>query len=397
MSNGGRGVVDLRATDEWRRLADRFEPLRDRHLRDLFAEDPDAGSTMTVDGRRPVPRLLQAPGRPTRRLAALMAVARRAGVEERRDAMFAGAAHQHHRGPGRAPRGPAHARGAHARGGRTGRGGRRAPGARPDGRGGHRIRSGEWTGATGRRIRAVVNIGIGGSDLGPAMAHEALVTTPTRDRLPVRVQHRPGRPLRQDPDLDPAETLFVVSSKTFTTLETLTNAACGPHGCSTGSGRGTRRWPSTSWPCPPTRPAVTEFGIDPANMFGFWDWVGGRYSYDSAIGFSLMVAIGPDGVRRHAGRLPRHRRALRHDAPRGQHAGHPGHAQRLVHQPLRRRDPRRAALQSAPGPLPRLPAAAHHGVQRQVGAPRRVTGRGARPARSSGGSRAPTASTPSTS
>ena len=132
-------------------------------------------------------------------------------------------------------------------------------------------------------------------------------------------------------------------------------------------------------------------------MFGFWDWVGGRYSFDSAIGFSLMVAIGPDAF---ADMLAGFHAIDRHfvdRAARGQPAGHPGHAQRLVQQPLRRRDPRRAPLQPAPGPLPGLPAAADHGVERQVGAPRRVAGVGRRPGRSSGASRAPTASTPSTS
>jgi glucose-6-phosphate isomerase len=156
------------------------------------------------------------------------------------------------------------------------------------------IRSGEWTGHTGRRITAVVNIGIGGSDLGPAMAYEALRDYATPDiecRFvsnidPVDLDHKTH-------DLDPAQTLFVVSSKTFTTLETLTNASVARQWLLDGLGSGedavARHFVAVST----NESAVRSFGIDPANMFGFWDWVGGRYSYDSAIGFSLMVAIGP--------------------------------------------------------------------------------------------------------
>jgi glucose-6-phosphate isomerase len=159
------------------------------------------------------------------------------------------------------------------------------------------IRSGEWTGATGRRIRAVVNIGIGGSDLGPAMAYEALLDYASPDiecRFVSNID--PVDLYNKTRDLDPAETLFVVSSKTFTTLETLTNAAAARAWLLDGLGSGARsdavahHFVAVST----NGPAVEEFGIDPANMFGFWDWVGGRYSYDSAIGFSLMVAIGPD-------------------------------------------------------------------------------------------------------
>ncbi|MCI4145902.1 glucose-6-phosphate isomerase [Streptomyces sp. MMS20-AI2-20] len=160
-----------------------------------------------------------------------------------------------------------------------------------------RVRSGAWTGHTGRRIRNVVNIGIGGSDLGPAMAYEALRAYTARDMVFRFVSNVDGADLHEAiRDLDPEETLFVVASKTFTTIETVTNAtsartwlldalkdeaAVARHfvALSTNAGK------------------VADFGIDTANMFEFWDWVGGRYSYDSAIGLSLMIAIGPDRFR----------------------------------------------------------------------------------------------------
>jgi len=157
------------------------------------------------------------------------------------------------------------------------------------------IRSGEWTGQTGRPITTVVNIGIGGSDLGPAMAYEALLDYAAPD---IRCRYvsniDPVDLYDKTHDLDPAETLFVVCSKTFTTLETLTNAAAARQwlldGLGDGDGAVARHFVAVST----NAEAVQEFGIDPANMFGFWDWVGGRYSFDSAIGFSLMVAIGPE-------------------------------------------------------------------------------------------------------
>ncbi|MFG2318444.1 glucose-6-phosphate isomerase [Streptomyces tendae] len=161
-----------------------------------------------------------------------------------------------------------------------------------------RVRSGEWTGHTGRRIRNVVNIGIGGSDLGPAMAYEALRAFTDRSLTLRFVSNVDGADLHEAVrDLDPAETLFIIASKTFTTIETITNAtsarswlldafdgdekAVAKHfvALSTNAGK------------------VSGFGIDTANMFEFWDWVGGRYSFDSAIGLSLMIAIGPDRFR----------------------------------------------------------------------------------------------------
>jgi glucose-6-phosphate isomerase len=156
------------------------------------------------------------------------------------------------------------------------------------------VRSGERTGSTGRRLRSVVNIGIGGSDLGPAMAYEALkdVSDPS---MTVRfVSNVDGADVWEATrDLDPAETLFVVSSKTFTTLETLTNARTARAWLV--EGLGDERAVADHFVAVSTNEReVAAFGIDPANMFGFWDWVGGRYSLDSAIGLSLMLAIGPE-------------------------------------------------------------------------------------------------------
>ncbi|MGD0881780.1 MAG: glucose-6-phosphate isomerase [Acidimicrobiales bacterium] len=288
------GVVDLKATDEWRDLVAGFVRVRDRHLREFFADQPDRGTTMVASAGDLV--LDYSKHRVDDRiLAALVAVARRAGVAGRRDAMFAGerinttedraVLHVALRMPrdaslvvdGRDVVADVHAV-------------LDAMGAVAD-----RIRSGEWTGHTGRRIRSVVNIGIGGSDLGPAMAYEALAdyADPAIDcRFVSNVD--PVDLFAAIHDLDPAETLFVVCSKTFTTQETLTNARAARawllEGLACGEEAVARHFVAVST----NSAGVADFGIDPANMFGFWDWVGGRYSYDSAIGFSLMVAIGPE-------------------------------------------------------------------------------------------------------
>ncbi|CAL9369738.1 glucose-6-phosphate isomerase [Streptomyces sp. DH-12] len=160
-----------------------------------------------------------------------------------------------------------------------------------------RVRSGEWTGHTGRRIRNVVNIGIGGSDLGPAMAYEALRAHTARDLTFRFVSNVDGADLHEAiRDLDPAETLFIVASKTFTTIETVTNATSARAWLLDGLGDEkavARHFVALST----NAEKVAGFGIDTANMFEFWDWVGGRYSYDSAIGLSLMIAIGPDRFR----------------------------------------------------------------------------------------------------
>ncbi|HEX4162205.1 MAG TPA: glucose-6-phosphate isomerase [Acidimicrobiales bacterium] len=286
--------MDLTATPEWKALAAHYEDVSPRHLRDLFAGDPQRAERMTAAAADLV--LDYSKQRATdETLRLLMALARAANVEERRDAMFRGehinttedraVLHVALRMPpgtelevdGQDVTGDVH----------------RVLGKM--GELSERIRNGSWTGATGRRIGAVVNIGIGGSDLGPAMATLALAD-----------YAQPGLTSRfvsnVDPvdlyaavhDLDPASTLFVVSSKTFTTLETLTNAAAARDwlleglGDAAGDDAVAKHFVAVST----NAKAVSEFGIDTDNMLEFWDWVGGRYSYDSAIGFSLMVAIG---------------------------------------------------------------------------------------------------------
>ena len=158
-----------------------------------------------------------------------------------------------------------------------------------------KVRSGEWKGATGERIRNVVNIGIGGSDLGPAMAYEALKEYSRRDLTFRFVSNVDGSDLYEATrDLAAAETLFVISSKTFTTVETITNATSAKEWVLEALG-GDESAVAKHFVAVSTNAAeVSKFGIDTANMFGFWDWVGGRYSYDSAIGLSLMLAIGPE-------------------------------------------------------------------------------------------------------
>src|SRR4029077_2035048 len=157
----------------------------------------------------------------------------------------------------------------------------------------NQVRSGAWKGHTGKRIRNIVNIGIGGSDLGPVMAYEALKHYSDRSLDCRFVSNIDGTDFAEAVrDLDPAETLFIVSSKTFTTLETMTNARTARAWSLAGLG-GDERSVAKHFVAVSTNAAeVTKFGIDVANMFGFWDWVGGRYSMDSAIGLSTMVAIG---------------------------------------------------------------------------------------------------------
>ncbi|MBW1602875.1 glucose-6-phosphate isomerase [Streptomyces sp. JJ66] len=160
------------------------------------------------------------------------------------------------------------------------------------------VRSGAWTGHTGRRIRTVVNIGIGGSDLGPAMAYEVLRPYTQRDLDFRFVSNVDGADLHEAVrGLDPAETLFVVASKTFTTIETITNAHAARTWLLDGLGAGEEAVARHFVAVSTNAGEVAKFGIDTANMFEFWDWVGGRYSYDSAIGLSLMVAIGPERFR----------------------------------------------------------------------------------------------------
>ena len=228
-----------------------------------------------------------------------------------------------------------------------------------------RVRTGEWQGYTGKRIRNVVNIGIGGSDLGPVMAYEALRYYTDRDMTFRFVSNVDGTDFAEATrDLDAAETLFIVSSKTFTTQETMTNART----------RADRRLPRSRADAAIARhfvavstnaAAVSDFGIDTANMFGFWDWVGGRYSMDSR-------DRPLDDDRHRAGelpsdarRLPRHGRAFPHGAIRQEPAGAHGPAGRLVQQLFRRADRCRAAVRPIPEAFPSLLAAIDDGEQRQ--------------------------------
>jgi glucose-6-phosphate isomerase len=287
--------MDITTSSEWATLAKHHEAIRHRHLRELFAENPDRGRTMNVQA---VDLYVDySKHRVTREtIDLLLAAANAAGLRDRIDAMFRG---EHvnvsedravlHTAL-RLPRGTDLqvdrqdvVRDVHEVLDRMG--------SFSDD-----VRSGGWTGHTGKRIRAVVNIGIGGSDLGPVMAYEAL-----RDYSDRGINCRfvsnidPTDIWEKTHDLDPAETLFVVVSKTFTTLETLTNARAARQWLLDGLGAeaGDRSAVAKHFVAVSTNAErVTEFGIDPANMFGFWDWVGGRYSYDSAVGLSLMTAIG---------------------------------------------------------------------------------------------------------
>jgi glucose-6-phosphate isomerase len=280
----------------WRALEAHYQQVKDVHLRALFAQDPTRGERLVVEGAGLT--LDYSKNRVTdETLGLLLALAETSGVAARRDAMFRGekinvtekravlhVALRAPRGESIVVDGEDVVPQVHAVLDRMSEFS-------------NRLRSGAWTGHTGKRIRNVINIGIGGSDLGPAMAYDAL--RPYADRqLTVRFVSNvdPADFSEATVDLDPAETLFVVASKTFTTLETLTNA------------RVARQWTLAAlrseqavakhFVAVSTNAAeVAKFGIDTANMFGFWDWVGGRYSLDSAIGLSLMLAIGPERFR----------------------------------------------------------------------------------------------------
>jgi len=285
-------VTDIATTAEWGALAGHIGEIRGVHLRELFAEDPDRARRMTVTaGDLYLDYSKHRATAKTMRL--LVAAARRAGVEERRDAMLAGerinttedrsVLHTALRLPSSARLevdGQDIVAEVHAVLDRMGE--------LAD-----RIRGGSWTGFTGKRIATVVNIGIGGSDLGPAMATMALADYEDDGPACRFVSNvDPVDLYRATRDLDPATTLFVVCSKTFTTLETLTNAAAAKDWLLAGLGAGDDAVASHFVAVSTNQEAVSAFGIDPANMLEFWDWVGGRYSYDSAIGFTLMLAIG---------------------------------------------------------------------------------------------------------
>jgi glucose-6-phosphate isomerase len=284
-------------TQEWRALATHFDEMREQHLRALFAADASRGGRLTVESEGVY--LDYSKNRITdETLRLLVALATRAGLPERIEAMFRGDTLNATEGRAvlhtalRAPEGAVVEVGGvnvvpevHAV-------------LRKMADFSERVRSGAWTGHTGRPVRNVVNIGIGGSDLGPAMATEALRDFSRRDMEFRFVSNVDGTDFWEcTHDLDPEETLFVVSSKTFTTLETLTNARTARDWLLAGLG-GDESAVAKHFVAVSTNAAeVAKFGIDTTNMFEFWDWVGGRYSYDSAIGLSLMIAIGHEQFR----------------------------------------------------------------------------------------------------
>jgi glucose-6-phosphate isomerase len=281
----------------WKDLGAHYKEIRDSHLRQLFADDPGRGERLTLDAvglhldyskNRVIDETLRL----------LFQLAEESGLRTRIDAMFTGekinitekraVLHVALRAPKDAS-------------------------ILVDGKNvvpevhsvldkmadfSNRVRSGEWKGYTGKRIRNVINIGIGGSDLGPVMAYEALRYYSERSMTFRFVSNVDGTDFAEAVrDLDPSETMFIVSSKTFTTLETMTNAHSARAWSVAGFG-GDKKSVAQHFVAVSTNAAeVAKFGIDTANMFGFWDWVGGRYSMDSAIGLSTMIAIGPNDFR----------------------------------------------------------------------------------------------------
>jgi glucose-6-phosphate isomerase len=290
-------VQPLTQRKAWTALAAHFETARHVHLRDLFAQDPKRGERMTLEAAGLY--LDYSKNRVTdETLRLLFQLASESGLRERIDAMFRGdeinitekraVLHIALRAPKDAsilvggqnvvPR-------VHELLDRM------ADFA-------ERVRSGAWKGYTGKRMRNVVNIGIGGSDLGPVMACEALRHYSKRSLNFRFVSNVDGIDLFEATrDLDPAETLFIISSKTFTTLETMTNAKTARDWLLQGLGEEAKAIPHHFVAVSTNAEKVADFGIDPENMFGFWDWVGGRYSMESAIGLSTMIAIGPANFR----------------------------------------------------------------------------------------------------
>jgi len=291
------GTPPLRQTPAWRALEGHWEGLAGLGLRDLFESDPERGERLVAEDAGLL--LDYSKNRVTEQTISLLAeLAQERGMPERRDAMFRG-----ERINVTEDRPVLHVA-------------LRMPPERSlivDGVDvvkevhevlarmagfAERLRSGDWKGHTGRPIRNVVNIGIGGSDLGPVMAYEALRFYSRRDMVFRFVSNVDGNDFAEKTrDLDPEETLFIVSSKTFTTLETMTNARTAREWLLSGLG-GEESAVARHFAAVSTNAEeVKKFGIDTENMFGFWEWVGGRYSMDSAIGLSTMVAIGPEHFR----------------------------------------------------------------------------------------------------
>jgi glucose-6-phosphate isomerase len=281
----------------WKALAAHFQQVRNRHLRQLFAEDPERGERLTAEAVGIY--LDYSKNRITdETLTLLLQLAEQSGLRARIDAMFRGekinvsenraVLHIALRAPKEASivvDGENVVPEVHAVLDRMAEFS-------------DRVRSGAWRGHTGKRIRNVVNIGIGGSDLGPVMAYEALTHYRDRNMSFRFVSNVDGTDFAEATyDLDPAETLFIISSKTFTTLETMTNAHSA-RAWSLAAFDGDEKSVAKHFVAVSTNAQeVQKFGIDTANMFGFWDWVGGRYSMDSAIGLSTMLAIGADNFR----------------------------------------------------------------------------------------------------
>jgi glucose-6-phosphate isomerase len=287
-------IAPLAERQAWRALAAHYENVSQLHLRKLFADDGKRGERLTAEAAGLC--LDYSKNRITdETLKLLLQLAEESGLRERIDAMFGGEKINVTENRAvlhvalRAPRGASIV---------------------VDGENvvpevhavldkmtdfSSRVRSGEWKGHTGKRIRNVINIGIGGSDLGPVMAYEALKHYSDRSMTFRFVSNVDGTDFAEAvQDLDPAETLFIISSKTFTTLETMTNAHTAREWSVAGFG-GDKKSVAKHFVAVSTNGAeVAKFGIDTDNMFGFWDWVGGRYSMDSAIGLSTMLAIGPD-------------------------------------------------------------------------------------------------------
>src|SRR5579883_2174837 len=280
----GRPLTERAA---WKALQAHYGEIRQAHLRDLFAADPRRGETFTAEGAGLFLDYSKNRIR-AETVKLLVQLAEESGLRARIDAMFSG--EKNNVTEMRAPRGAF----------MTVDGQNVVPEV-------HavlykmtefcnRIRSGEWKGHTGKPIRNVLNIGIGGSDLGPVMAYEALRHYSRRDMTFRFISNVDGTDFAEAVQgLDPAETLFIVSSKTFTTLETMTNAHSARAWSVARLGESSvgRHFVAVST----NEKEVSKFGIDAANMFGFWDWVGGRYSMDSAIGLSTMLAIGPENFR----------------------------------------------------------------------------------------------------
>jgi glucose-6-phosphate isomerase len=290
-------AVPLTQLSTWKALESHYQQIKDVHLRSLFADDAKRGERLKAEAVGIY--LDYSKHRITDdTIKLLLKLAEESGLRERIDAMFSGEKINITENRAvlhvalRAPKGTkilvdgkdvvpdVHAV-------------LDAMSAFAD-----RVRSGAWTGHTGKRIKNVINIGIGGSDLGPVMAYEALKHYSKRDMVFRFVSNVDGTDFAEATvDLDPEETLFIISSKTFTTLETMTNA----HTARDWSLKklGDQKAVAKHFVAVSTNAAeVSKFGIDTANMFGFWDWVGGRYSMDSAIGLSTMLAVGPDNFRK---------------------------------------------------------------------------------------------------